>query len=75
MVRKFTLALLLSGSVLHFRRARLAQDAAPVSKLVEAVNIPHEKFTLPNGLTVSGARRPQGTHSRGFDLVWRGVEE
>lgn len=52
MVRKFTLALLLSGSVLISAAPALAQDAAPVSKLVEAVNIPHEKFTLPNGLTV-----------------------
>ena len=30
----------------------MAQRPAPVSKLVDAVNIPHEKFTLDNGLTV-----------------------
>ena len=52
MVRKFTFALLLSGTALMTAVPVLAQDAAPVSKLVEAVNIPHEKFTLPNGLTV-----------------------
>ena len=52
MVRKFTLALMLSGSAFISTAPALAQEPAPVSKLVEAVNIPHEKFTLPNGLTV-----------------------
>jgi zinc protease len=52
MVRNVTLALMLSGSALVSAAPALAQEPAPVSKLVEAVNIPHEKFTLPNGLTV-----------------------
>lgn len=52
MIRKFTLALMLSGSALIASAPALAQQPAPVSKLVEAVNIPHEKFTLANGLTV-----------------------
>ena len=52
MIRKLTLALLMSGSVLAAQVPAFAQSAAPVSKLVEAVNIPHEKFTLDNGLTV-----------------------
>lgn len=52
MIRKFTLALMVSGSVLAAQAPALAQTPAPVSKLVDAVNIPHEKFTLDNGLTV-----------------------
>lgn len=52
MIRKLTLALMMSGSVLAAQAPAFAQSAAPVSKLVEAVNIPHEKFTLDNGLTV-----------------------
>ena len=52
MIRKLTLALMVSGSVLAAQTPAFAQSAAPVSKLVEAVNIPHEKFTLDNGLTV-----------------------
>jgi predicted Zn-dependent peptidase len=52
MIRKLTLALLMSGSVLNAQAPALAQTPAPVSKLVDAVNIPHEKFTLDNGLTV-----------------------
>jgi predicted Zn-dependent peptidase len=52
MIRKLTLALMLSGSVLIASAPAIAQEAAPVAKLVEAVNIPHEKFTLDNGLTV-----------------------
>ena len=52
MIRKLTLSLMLSGSVLAAQAPAFAQTAAPVSKLVEAVNIPHEKFTLDNGLTV-----------------------
>jgi predicted Zn-dependent peptidase len=52
MIRKLTLALLISGSVLTAQAPALAQGPAPVSKLVDAVNIPHEKFTLDNGLTV-----------------------
>ncbi len=52
MIRKLTLALLLSGSAFAVTAPAIAQEAAPVSKLVEAVNIPHEKFTLDNGLTV-----------------------
>jgi predicted Zn-dependent peptidase len=52
MIRKLTLALMLSGSVLAAQAPAFAQTAAPVSKLVDAVNIPHEKFALDNGLTV-----------------------
>jgi predicted Zn-dependent peptidase len=52
MIRKFTLALMLSSSALIVTAPAIAQEAAPVAKLVEAVNIPHEKFTLDNGLTV-----------------------
>jgi predicted Zn-dependent peptidase len=52
MIRNLTLALMLSGSVLVSTAPAIAQEAAPVAKLVEAVNIPHEKFTLDNGLTV-----------------------
>jgi zinc protease len=52
MIRTLTLALMLSGSALVVSAPAIAQEAAPVSKLVEAVNIPHEKFTLDNGLTV-----------------------
>jgi len=52
MIRKLTLALLMSGSALTAQAPALAQTPAPVSKLVDAVNIPHEKFTLDNGLTV-----------------------
>ena len=52
MIRKLTLALMMSGSVIAAQAPAFAQSAAPVSKLVEAVNIPHEKFTLDNGLTV-----------------------
>ena len=52
MIRKLTLALMMSGSVLAVQAPALAQTPAPVSKLVDAVNIPHEKFTLTNGLTV-----------------------
>ena len=52
MIRELTLALLMSGSVLTAQAPALAQTPAPISKLVDAVNIPHEKFTLDNGLTV-----------------------
>jgi predicted Zn-dependent peptidase len=52
MIRKLTLALMMSGSMLVAQTPAFAQSAAPVSKLVDAVNIPHEKFTLDNGLTV-----------------------
>lgn len=52
MIHKFTLALMLSGSALIATAPAIAQEPAPVAKLVEAVNIPHEKFTLDNGLTV-----------------------
>ncbi|MBL0924481.1 MAG: insulinase family protein [Sphingomonadaceae bacterium] len=52
MIRKLTLALMLSGSALIAAVPAIAQKAAPVAELVEAVNIPHEKFTLDNGLTV-----------------------
>jgi len=52
MIRKLTLALMMSGSMLVAHTPAFAQSAAPVSKLVDAVNIPHEKFTLDNGLTV-----------------------
>ncbi|WP_295445385.1 pitrilysin family protein [Sphingorhabdus sp. EL138] len=52
MNRKLTLALMMSGSVIAAQAPAFAQSAAPVSKLVEAVNIPHAKFTLDNGLTV-----------------------
>ncbi len=52
MIRKLTLALMLSGSAFAATVPAIAQEPAPVAKLVEAVNIPHEKFTLDNGLTV-----------------------
>jgi zinc protease len=52
MIRKLSLALLLSSSAFIAASPVIAQVAAPVSKLVEAVNIPHETFTLANGLTV-----------------------
>ena len=52
MIRKFTLALMLSGSAFVATAPATAQQPAPVAKLVEQVNIPHEKFMLDNGLTV-----------------------
>ncbi len=52
MIRKFTLALMLSSSALVFTAPAVAKQPAPVAKLVEQVNIPYEKFTLDNGLTV-----------------------
>jgi len=39
MIRKLTLALMMSGSVLAAQTPAFAQSAAPVSKLVDAVNI------------------------------------
>ena len=46
MIRKLTLALMMSGSVLAVQAPAFAQSAAPVSKLVEAVNIPHGQVVL-----------------------------
>jgi zinc protease len=52
MIRKFAVALLLSGAAMVANVPVMAQKAAPVADLVKAVDIPHEKFTLDNGLTV-----------------------
>lgn len=51
MIRKFTLALAVSGLALS-SGAFAKTEPAPVAQLVKQVNIPYEKFTLPNGLTV-----------------------
>jgi zinc protease len=51
MIRKLTLAL--AASSIAISGAAIAQTKpAPVADLVKQVNIPFEKFTLPNGLTV-----------------------
>ena len=51
MIRKLTLAL--AASTIAISGAALAKTApAPVADLVKTVNIPYEKFTLENGLTV-----------------------
>jgi zinc protease len=51
MIRKLTLAL--AASTIALSSAAVAQKKpAPVAQLVKQVNIPYEKFTLPNGLTV-----------------------
>ncbi len=52
-----TIALALTSTALAFASPVLADDhksakAAPVSELVDAVNIPYERFTLDNGLKV-----------------------
>ncbi len=52
-----TIALALASTALAFASPALADDqsaakAAPVSELVDAVNIPYERFTLDNGLKV-----------------------
>ena len=39
------------GSAVASTTAAPAADAAPLSQLVQAVDIPYESFTLPNGLT------------------------
>lgn len=44
-------SLLVSSSVFAAPLAS-AQDSAPVAELVDAVSIPHQSFTLDNGLTV-----------------------
>jgi zinc protease len=51
MIRKLTLAL--TASTMALSGGAMAQTKpAPVAQLVKQVNIPYEKFTLPNGLTV-----------------------
>lgn len=51
MIRKLTLAL--AASTIAISGAALAKTApAPVADLVKTVDIPYEKFTLDNGLTV-----------------------
>ncbi|MGL5838396.1 MAG: M16 family metallopeptidase, partial [Sphingorhabdus sp.] len=51
MIRKLTLAL--AASTIAISGAALAQTApAPVADLIKKVDIPYEKFTLDNGLTV-----------------------
>ena len=51
MIRKFTL--ILGVSSIAISGSAMAQSKpAPVADLVKQVNIPYEKFTLPNGLTV-----------------------
>ena len=51
MIRKLTLAL--AASTIAMSGAALAKTApAPVADLVKTVDIPYEKFTLDNGLTV-----------------------
>jgi zinc protease len=51
MIRKFTLALAVSS--IAITGSAIAQSKpAPVADLVKQVNIPYEKFTLDNGLTV-----------------------
>lgn len=51
MIRKITLAL--AASTIALSGGAMAQTKpAPVAQLVKQVNIPYEKFTLPNGLTV-----------------------
>lgn len=52
MIRKLTLTLAVSSIALATVPAVAAPKPAPVAKLVEQVNIPYEKFTLDNGLTV-----------------------
>ncbi len=55
MIRKFALAALLGGvaiSAITVPAAAKAPKPAPVASLVKEVNIPYEKFTLDNGLTV-----------------------
>ncbi|MFZ1367279.1 hypothetical protein, partial [Sphingorhabdus sp.] len=51
MIRKLTLALAVSSLALA-TAANAKSKPAPVANLVEQVNIPYEKFTLDNGLTV-----------------------
>ncbi len=45
-------AVLLAGTASAQTRAPASPRPAPVSSLVQAVNIPYEEFTLPNGLRV-----------------------
>jgi predicted Zn-dependent peptidase len=51
MIRKLTLALAVSSIALS-GSAMAQSKPAPVADLVKQVNIPYQKFTLPNGLTV-----------------------
>ena len=46
-----------------------AFEPAPVNTLVDAVNIPYEKFTLPNGLQRDRPRGSQGARRRGVGVV------
>ena len=50
--KKFCAAMPLAASLALVAPMAMAQDAAPVADLVAAVDIPHQKFTLDNGLTV-----------------------
>lgn len=51
MFRRFTLALAASAFAMSASFAA-AQEPAPVSELISAVNIPYKEFTLKNGLRV-----------------------
>ncbi len=53
MIRKLSIAVLLAGSAMTAAHAApKAAKPAPVADLIKAVDIPHESFTLPNGLRV-----------------------
>ena len=55
MIRKISTAIAVSALALgtaNFAHAQEAAEAAPVSELVKAIDIPFEKFELENGLTV-----------------------
>lgn len=51
-MKNYLAVLPLAASLALSAPMAMAQDAAPVADLVAAVDIPHEKFTLDNGLTV-----------------------
>lgn len=51
-MRLFALALMASTILAPPVLAQKVQAPVPVAKLIKQVNIPHEKFTLPNGLRV-----------------------
>ena len=51
-MRLFALALMASTILAPPLLAQKVQAPVPVAKLIKQVNIPHEKFTLPNGLRV-----------------------
>jgi zinc protease len=58
MIRKLSIAMLLASSAMAISATTAAQAApkaakpAPVADLIKSVDIPHESFTLPNGLRV-----------------------